>query len=208
MTRQLTRVLLVLAALVIAARAQTGSINGYVRDLSNGEPLAYANVYLEGTSIGAASNDRGYYYISNVPAGKHELVVSFIGFGTARRRVEVGSGTTTTADVNLDPGAVKVDEVIVSAERARFEREVELSVTRLDTRQLLTIPKVGGEMDLFRAIQMLPGVIATSDFSNRLYIRGGSPDQNLILLDGITVYNPFRTRRSWPAGSRPNTAAA
>ena len=89
MTRQLTRILLVIAALVVAASARTGSINGYVRDLTNGEPLAYANVYLEGTSIGAASNDRGYYYISNVPAGEYELAVSFIGFGTARRRVEV-----------------------------------------------------------------------------------------------------------------------
>ncbi len=172
------------------ASARTGSINGYVRDATNGEPLSYANVFLDGTGLGAASNDRGYYYISSVPAGDYELAVSYVGYGTKRQRVQVEASATTTIDVSLDPGSVRLDEVIVSAERARFEREVELSATRLDTRQLLTIPKVGGEMDLFRAIQMLPGVIATSDFSNRLYIRGGSPDQNLILLDGITIYNP------------------
>ncbi len=181
-----------LLTLVLAgiAPAQVGAINGYVRDASNGEPLAYANVYLEGTSHGAASNDRGYYYLSSVPAGEYELVGSYVGYQTERRHLRVNTNSTTTIDINLDPGSVKVDEVIISAERARFEREVELSTTRLDTRQLLSIPKVGGEMDLFRAIQLLPGVIATSDFSNRLYIRGGSPDQNLILLDGITVYNP------------------
>jgi hypothetical protein len=176
--------------LLEVAVAQQGAVNGFVRDASNGEPLAYANVYLDGTGYGAATNDRGYYYIGGVSAGSYQLVASYVGYETERRGVSVRTGLTTTADISLDPGAVEVGEVVVSSERARFEREVEVSATRLETRQLALIPRVGGEIDLFRAIQLLPGVISTSDFSNKLYIRGGSPDQNLILLDGITVYNP------------------
>ncbi len=182
--------ILLLVLLVGAAAAQPGSVNGFVRDAANGEPLSFANVYLEDSPLGAASNERGYYYIGAVPPGEYTLVASYVGYRTARETVRVARDRTATVDLELEPGTVEVDEVRVSAERAVFEREVELSATRLDTRQLAVMPKVGGELDLFRVIQLLPGVIATSDFSNKLYIRGGSPDQNLILLDGITVYNP------------------
>lgn len=180
--------LLLLVAL--AARAQNGSVSGFVREAASGEPLAYANVYLEGTGLGAAAGDRGYYYIGSVPPGSYEVVASYVGYAAAHRRIAVAAGAAVKLDLELGRGEVKVNEIVVSAERARFEREVEVSATRLETRQLQLMPKVGGELDLLRTVQLLPGVITTSDFSNRLYIRGGSPDQNLILLDGITVYNP------------------
>jgi len=170
--------------------AQSGAVNGFVRDASDGEPLAYCNVYLDGTELGAATSDRGYFYIGHVPQGKYELVASFVGYKSERRSLSVSPNQVVNLNIELAPGAIEVKEVKVTADRARFEREVEVSAVRLETKQLQFIPKVGGEVDLFRTIQLLPGVIATSDFSNRLYIRGGSPDQNLILLDGITVYNP------------------
>lgn len=176
--------------LAAGAAARPGSVSGFVREAATGEPLRYANVYLEGTDLGAATGERGYYYIGGVPPDSHEIVASYVGYAVARRRLAVGSGEDVKLDLELTRGAVSVEEVVVSADRARFEREVEVSVTRLETRQLELAPRVGGELDLLRAVQLLPGVITTSDFSNRLYIRGGSPDQNLILLDGITVYNP------------------
>jgi hypothetical protein len=174
----------------LALSAELGAVNGFVRDASSGEPLAYANVFLDKTDFGSATNDKGYFYIGSVPAGKYELVASYVGYESGRRAMSVASGQTATASLELAPSRVQVKEVKVTADRARFEREVEVSAVRLETKQLQFIPKVGGEVDLFRTVQLLPGVIATSDFSNRLYIRGGSPDQNLILLDGITVYNP------------------
>ena len=180
--------LLVLAT--ATSLAQTGAINGFVRDATNGEPLAYANVYLDKTEFGAATGAKGYYYIGRVPAGRYQLVASFVGYITVKRPVTVSDGRTENVDLELSPGSIEVGEVKVTAERARFEREVEVSAVRLDAKQLLLAPRVGGEVDLFRTIQLLPGVVATSDFSNKLYIRGGSPDQNLVLLDGITVYNP------------------
>jgi hypothetical protein len=182
---------LCLCVLVVSsAFAQSGSVNGFVRDSSDGEPLAYCNVYLDKTEYGSATNDKGYYYIGHVPPGKYELIASFVGYKTEKRTLSLSPNQTVSMDLELSPGAIEVQEVKVSAERSRFEREVEVSAVRLETKQMQVIPKVGGEVDLFRTIQLLPGVIATSDFSNRLYIRGGSPDQNLILLDGITVYNP------------------
>ena len=181
---------LCLSTFHFAHGAEPGAVNGFVRDAKDGEPLAYCNVYLDKTEFGAATNDKGYFYIGHVPQGKYELVASFVGYKTAKRALSVGPNQTVNMDLELSPGAIELGEVKVTAERARFEREVEVSAVRLEAKQLEFIPKVGGEADLFRTIQMLPGVIATSDFSNRLYIRGGSPDQNLILLDGITVYNP------------------
>ena len=184
--------MLLVSLLLLAAsvHARAGSVSGFVREAASGEPLPYANVYLEGSDLGAASGDRGYYYIGSVPAGDYEVVASFVGYASARAPVSVTEGEDVKLNLDLDRGEVKVDEVVVSAERAIFEREVEVSVTRLETKQLQIMPRVGGEVDLLRTVQLLPGVITTSDFSNKLYIRGGSPDQNLILLDGITVYNP------------------
>jgi len=173
-----------------AQGAESGAVNGFVRDASDGEPLAYCNVYLDKTDFGTATNDKGYFYIGHVPPGKYDLVASFVGYKNEKRTLTVGPSRILRADIGLSPSAIELKEVNVTADRARFEREVEVSAVRLETKQLEFIPKVGGEADLFRTIQLLPGVIATSDFSNRLYIRGGSPDQNLILLDGITVYNP------------------
>jgi len=181
---------LCLSTFHFAYGADPGAVNGFVRDAADGEPLAYCNVYLDGTELGAATNANGYFYIGHVPPGKYQLVASFVGYKTERRAVAVGSNQTVSATLELSAGSIEVKEVKVTADRARFEREVQISAVRLEAKQLEFIPRVGGEVDLFRTIQLLPGVISTSDFSNRLYIRGGSPDQNLILLDGITVYNP------------------
>lgn len=168
----------------------TGAINGFVRDGTSGEPLGYANVELKNTGIGTTTNQKGYFYLGAVSPGEYELEVSFIGYEILKKRVTVVGGKLLTLNLELKPEPVPFDEVKVTAERARFEREVEVSATRLDTRQLVLVPRLGGEVDLFRTVQLMPGVITVSDFSNKLYIRGGSPDQNLILLDGITVFNP------------------
>jgi hypothetical protein len=182
---------LCLCVLVVGSvLAQSGAVNGFVRDAGDGEALAYCNVYLDKTEYGSATNDKGYFYIGHLPPGKYELIASFVGYKTEKRSFSVGPNQTANVNLELSAGSIEVKEVKVTADRARFEREVEVSAVRLEAKQLQFIPKVGGEVDLFRTIQLLPGVIATSDFSNRLYIRGGSPDQNLILLDGITVYNP------------------
>ncbi|MGB3479699.1 MAG: TonB-dependent receptor [bacterium] len=165
------------------------SISGFVTDASNGEQLAYANVYLENTALGSATNEKGYYIIHNVPEGSHKIVFSYISYQTITREIEVNAGQNLTLNVELHPSIIEMERIVVSAERTRFEEEVEISRVNFTRREIKAIPSLL-EKDLIKTLQLMPGVISMHDLSNKLYIRGGSPDENLALLDGITVYNP------------------
>lgn len=186
-SRGASTLLLVLPCLAFAD--EFGQINGFVKDASDGERLPYANVMVKGTELGAVSDERGYYLIGNVPSGKHVVVVSYVGYKESYRDAVIGPGRTLRCDFELEPSPIQMEGIEVSAERVRFEKDVVVSAHTLREKELGKAPLVG-EKDLFRSIQLLPGVIASSDFSSQLYVRGGSPDQNLVLLDGITVYNP------------------
>ncbi|MCH7819038.1 MAG: TonB-dependent receptor, partial [Candidatus Marinimicrobia bacterium] len=168
----------------------TGSISGFVRDASNGEPLGYVNIVIMDTQMGASSNDKGYYVISRVPTGNYSVFASMIGFKKITQTVRIATGQSLILDFELERDVVEMEQVVVTGERARFEQEVEISSVTLNTRDLQLSPSLV-EPDLFRTLHLMPGVVAKGDFSSELYVRGGSPDQNLILLDGITVYNPF-----------------
>ncbi|MDI6840075.1 MAG: carboxypeptidase-like regulatory domain-containing protein [bacterium] len=164
-------------------------ITGFVTDASNGEKLPYANVYVEGTKLGSATSDKGYYVIHNVPPGRYRVIASYIGYEEGKREVEIEDKGAISVNFQLKPEAVKIEEVKVTAKRAYFEKGVDGSIAKFTIRDLRTVPKFF-ESDLIKIIQTMPGVVTMHDLSNRLYIRGGSPDENLVLLDGITVYNP------------------
>ncbi len=180
---------LLLPPCALGAR-QEGTISGFVRDAANGEFMPYVNVFLKGTTLGTTSNERGYYVINRIPPGEYTLVFSMMGYERLEEKVRIVSGAQVKRSVLLKPGVIELEGVVKTAERERFEREVQVSATTLTARQISTLPTVA-ETDLFRTIQLLPGVVSRSDFSSQLYVRGGSPDQNLVLLDGVTVYNPF-----------------
>lgn len=167
-----------------------GSVSGFISNYSDGEPIHYANVFLENTTLGAVSNADGYYIILDVPDGTYTLVASVIGYKLQKREINVTSTGRVKVHFDLEPEQIEMEEVIVTAEREKFKQEIKISSITLNQAQLRTVP-VLVETDLFRALQMLPSVSTGSDFSSALYVRGGSPDQNLILLDGITVYNPY-----------------
>jgi hypothetical protein len=184
---------LALLFLVFAERmsAQSaGTINGFVRDAENGESLPYANVFLKDTSLGAVTNERGYYVIYKIPAGTYTLIFSVLGYERFEKTVKVEERKTLTENASLKMSPIEMAAVVKTAERERQEREIVTSTTTLQARQVINMPGLA-EPDLFRTLQMLPGVVSRSDFSSQLYVRGGSPDQNLVLLDGVTVYNPF-----------------
>ena len=166
------------------------SMNGFVRDDSNGEPIAYANVFLSNTSMGAATNNEGYFVLSNVPSGTYEINVAMIGYAVHKEKVDLSFGKSIRLEIRLKEEAIKGAEVLVTAERQKFERSMESSQIALDLREINSAPAFV-EPDVFRTLQMLPGVQTTSDFSSALYVRGSTPDQNLIMLDGIAVYNPY-----------------
>ena len=182
--------LILLILLIAAVPLLAGSVSGFISNLEDGEPIHYANVFLENTTQGAVSNADGYYIILDVPDGVYTLTASVIGYKLEKRNISVGATSRVKVHFDLTPEQIQMEEVIVSAEREKFRQEIKISSITMDRAQLRTVP-VLVEADLFRALQMLPSVSTGSDFSSALYVRGGSPDQNLILLDGITVYNPY-----------------
>ena len=166
------------------------NINGFVRDNATGEPISYANVFLSNTSIGAATNSDGYFVMSDIPIGKYEINISMIGYAVYKEEVDLSQGQSIRLNIRLKEEAIQGTEVLVTAERQKFERSMESSQIALDLREINSAPAFV-EPDVFRTLQMLPGVQTTSDFSSALYVRGSTPDQNLIMLDGIAIYNPY-----------------
>ncbi|MEM1056140.1 MAG: TonB-dependent receptor [Bacteroidota bacterium] len=184
------RTLLLLLALTTAPASAQSVVNGFVRDARSGETLIGANVIvLDGPAQGrgSATNVQGFYTLGNLPSDSLTLRFSFIGFSSQTQRVGLQPGETLRLDVELAPEG-ELDEVVVEADEP-IEEAAAIGTIDVPIRLVQDLP-TAFEADLFRAIQLLPGVKSSSDFSSGLYIRGGSPDQTLILLDGTTVYNP------------------
>ena len=180
-------VALLLSLLTVAGPARAATVSGFVRSAATGEALDYANVFLQGTSYGDMTNAKGFYSIPGVPAGEYTLAFSFIGYALETRPITLVEGESVLLSVELRPQAIQLDAVEVKAEGK--DPTITPSRLTLRTGQLSQVPRIA-EADLFRAVQALPGVSTLSDFSSGLYVRGGSPDQNLILLDDVDVYNP------------------
>ena len=185
--------LLVLIVLAVGAQAQTATLNGFVRDGASGETLIQATVQIERADGGAsgrgtATNVQGFYTLGGLAPGTLTVVSSYVGYRTVRQTVTLAPGETRRLDLDLPPEGVVSDEVVVEGEEP-LEEERAPGVQNVSIDLVEALPTVF-EADLFRSIQLLPGVKSANDFSSALYIRGGSPDQTLILLDGTTVYNP------------------
>ena len=175
--------------LLIHAPAQAGTISGFVTDRTSGEFLLSANVFLGGTSLGALSNENGYYAITGIPAGSYVLIVSYVGYETHRDTLSLDADSILQRDVALAPTVLIGEETVVEADRNRDERLAQPGFVALQAAVLQELPAIG-ETDLLRSLQLLPGIQASSDISSGLYIRGGGPDQTQILLDQIPLYNP------------------
>ncbi len=166
------------------------SINGFVREESTGEPISYANVFLSNTALGAATSRDGYFVITDVPKGGYEFNVTMIGYSVYKEKISVSDTASIRLEILLKEEVIETSEILVTAERQKFERAIESSQISLDLREINSVPAFI-EPDIFRTLQMLPGVQTSSDFSSALYVRGSTPDQNLIMLDGIAIYNPY-----------------
>ena len=164
-------------------------IYGFITDESSGEALIGANVYLAGTDRGTATNHDGYFVISEIPSGNYTVVVSYLGYNTLKKSVSLKNDVDLAFSVTLEITPIEMSLIQVTGEEVDRRVNIQISRNTLNMRQLKNVPQLG-EADLFRSLQSLPGVLTESEFSTGLIIRGGNSDQNLILLDGITVYNP------------------
>jgi len=183
--------LAVIAAGSVGAQ-ETATIRGHVRTQS-GEPVLGATVLVVGSRAGAIADSSGLYVIANVPAGPLTLRARFIGYADADRSIEVQAGDVRTIDFTLVETIASLSAMrseAKPAERELFETKPSVGVTFIPGKVLSTVPRLG-EADILRAAQLLPGVEARNDFTAGLNVRGGEADQNLILLDGYPIFNPF-----------------
>ncbi|MCB9184665.1 MAG: carboxypeptidase-like regulatory domain-containing protein [Flavobacteriales bacterium] len=195
MTRTILKSGLVAVFTLLAswAMAQTGTIRGFVYDQSNGEPVIFTNVVLKGTTIGAATDVNGYFSITKVPSGTQTLTVSALGFETLEKPVSVKANQIITEKLYLVKAATQLPTFEVTGEKQEMQSQVRMSVTKLTPKQIKRLPAVGGEADLAQYLQVVPGVIFTGDQGGQLYVRGGSPIMNKVMMDGMVIYNPFHS---------------
>lgn len=176
-----------------SALAQETSIRGFVYEARSGEPILFCNVYLEGTTFGSTTDINGYFNITRIPEGRYTLLVSYLGYDTIREAIVLRKGEVITKRFNLAESAVSLGTVNVTAERIEAVTETKTSVINLTPKTMKRLPAIGGQTDLAQYLQVIPGVVFTGDQGGQLYIRGGAPIQNKVLLDGMIVYNPFHS---------------
>lgn len=173
--------------------AQSGLVRGNVYQKDTGEPIIYGNVYLEGTTIGATTDLDGFFTMANVPVGEYQLMATYIGYDTSAVDIKVSDKRIIYESLYLEQQGVELGIVNISAAKEQARSEVQISKIRVSQRQIKALPSTGGEADIAQYLQILPGVIATGDQGGQIYIRGGSPVQNKIMLDGLNIYNPFHS---------------
>ncbi len=184
--------LLVLLGTIYGQNNGTGTINGFVFDESNLETLIGANVYLKENFLGSSTNLSGYFVIPDVPNGEYTLICDYIGFESKSQKITVKSNKEQRLHIKLSESTLIAETIVVEAESIRTSEKLfrqPISKVELSAMEIKRIPQVA-ETDLLRSLQTLPGILPLSDFSSALYVRGGTPDQNLYMIDGSDVYNP------------------
>ncbi|MBA3671132.1 MAG: TonB-dependent receptor [Gemmatimonadaceae bacterium] len=175
------------------AQGTRGVVTGTVVEDVTGQPLAGVAVLLVATGRGALTDDAGRFALADVPAGAYTLRAQQLGYATVELPVEIRGGVTRALSLRLVVSAVRLSAVQArarSTERERFESRTGVGTVALTPSAVRTVPSFG-EPDVLRTVQLLPGVNARNDFSSGYNVRGGESDQNLILLDGYPIYNPF-----------------
>ncbi len=168
-----------------------GTLRGNVYEKNTGEPVIYANVILRGTTHGATTDLDGFFVIPELPPGDYTIVVKYVGFDSITMPVHIKPGAIIYKRILLEEGGVRLKTVQISGKKTAAKRNVQISTLKISNKQIQSLPSTGGDPDIAQYLRILPGVVSTGAQGGQIYIRGGSPIQNKILLDGMTIYNPF-----------------
>ncbi|MBK6931238.1 MAG: TonB-dependent receptor [Saprospirales bacterium] len=182
-----------LPAFLLAQRTDKGTIRGNVYEKESAQPVAFATVQIEGASMGTSTDINGFFSLSNVPVGQYQLKVTYLGYEDFTTAIRVSKGEILYQSVYMIESGTNLEEVIISGKKEQAKTEVQVSKLTVTPKQIRSLPSTGGQSDIAQYLTVLPGVIFTGDQGGQLYIRGGSPVQNRILLDGMTIYNPFHS---------------
>lgn len=167
---------------------QSGTLAGKVEE--NDYPIPAVNIFFMEKQFGGITDNNGNYKIQNIPSGEYEVRFSAVGYKTRFFDVLIQPNKTTQLDVELEQEVIIVGEVEVIGSRIQEQSDTRTSVLELTPRSAKILPGAGE--DVFRSLQALPGVLAPNDFSSQLVVRGSGPDQNLIIIDGVEIFNPYR----------------
>lgn len=173
--------------------AQTGTVKGFVYEKGTGEPMSFVNVILKGTKTGVQTDVNGYFSIPQLAPGTYTLWTTIIGYDTATAVVTLKADDVATQKLFLSRIDKMLSGVEISARKTERINTVNVGVTTVTPREMKMLPSAGGEPDIAQYLQVAPGVVFTGDQGGQLYIRGGAPAQTGILLDGVTIYNPFHS---------------
>jgi hypothetical protein len=178
---------LLTAPVYLYAEPAKFTVSGYVKDAQTGEFLIGANVYLKEILKGATTNVYGFYSITVEP-GEYTLIVSYIGYKEFSQKIILDKDLRISATMESD--AVTTEEVEITGEREdQNVQSTQMGQVDLDVQKIKSLPAFMGEVDILKSIQLMPGVLSAGEGNSGYYVRGGGPDQNLVLLDEAVVYN-------------------
>ena len=186
-----SRPLLALLLLLAFSEASASVLRGQVVDDETGQPLSFTAVRLEGPGPvrDLLTGNAGRFSVRDLEPGRWSVLCTYLGYEDLERTVDVQPGVEIDLELRMVVDAIELETIDVVGDRNGSEQELQTGLVELDSETLARIPAIG-EADPIRALQLLPGVQAASDLSSGLYVRGGGPDQTLILFDGVPVYNP------------------
>jgi len=174
--------------LSIVVYGQNGSLKGYVND--GKEPIPFVNIIIQNSNIGTSTDSDGYFFLENLTPQKYKLKISSVGFKTKLIDVQVFPNKTTEIKITLDEEIIEIDQVEVIGDKTQKQEDTRTSLIDLNPQNAKM--QAGAIEDVLRTLQSMPGVLAPNDFSSQLIIRGSGPDENLIIIDDIEVFNPYR----------------
>ncbi len=180
--------LLIILLLNTSLFSQTGSITGKITDGT--KPIPSVNIFLMETTYGTVADADGNYRLSGIPQGKYEVRYSAVGYETKFYTIEIRAGSTIELNVDLPSAIIEVGEVRVIGSKEQRQSDTRTSLIDLSPESAKVLPGAGE--DVLRTLQAMPGVLAPNDFTSQLIVRGSGPDQNLIIMDDVEIFNPYR----------------
>ncbi|MBC7554051.1 MAG: TonB-dependent receptor [Taibaiella sp.] len=176
----------------VLAVAQTGTIKGFVYDKKTGEPLIGTNIMIVNNKSGVQSDNNGYFSLT-LPSGSYTIMASALGYDSSLITVNLLPDAIITKKILLAQKGIELNAVEISSRKMDKTTRINTGLTKITPQEMKKLPSAGGEPDLAQYLQVIPGVVFTGDQGGQLFIRGGSPAQTGIYIDGVTIYNPFHS---------------
>jgi len=173
------------ALLNVKTFSQKYTLSGYLEDKDSGEKMIAANIYIDSTYTGTTSNSYGFYSLT-LDKGIYTIVFSYTGYTPIRKTITLDRDVSMNIKIESNNQLMGVE---ISAQAEKIEMSTQMSIIKVPIKSIKNLPAIMGETDVLKALQLLPGVQSGTEASSGLYVRGGGPDQNLILLDGAPLYN-------------------